>query len=77
MEIFNKKGNIEFEIKNGNGKGKEYYDGSKLMFEGEYSNGFRNGKGKEYFKHGKIKFEGYYLNDEKSGKEKNILLMIH
>ena len=43
---YNKKGNIELEIKDGNGKGKEYnYDG-KLLFEGEYLNGKRNGKRK-------------------------------
>ena len=35
------------ELKNMNGKGKEYYDNGKLKFEGEYLNGERNGKGKE------------------------------
>jgi len=30
---YNKFGNIEFEINNGNGKGKEYYDNGELKFE--------------------------------------------
>ena len=33
---YDKNGIIEFEIKNGNGKGKEYYNDCKLKFEGEY-----------------------------------------
>ena len=33
---YNKKGIIEFEIKNGNGKGKDYSYEGKLIFEGEY-----------------------------------------
>jgi len=36
---YNKNGIIEFEIKNGNGKVKEYYEYDKLKFEGEYLNG--------------------------------------
>jgi len=46
-----------------NGKAKEYYfyDNSKLIFEGEYLNGFKI-KGKEYYdRNGHIKFEGEYL----------------
>ena len=31
-----------------NGKGKEYYDAGKLIFEGGYLNGEKNGKRKEY-----------------------------
>ena len=43
---FNNNGILEFEIINGNGKGKEYYDNGKLKFEGEYLNGRRwNGNG--------------------------------
>ena len=52
----------EFEIINGNGKVKEYYNDGKLKFEGKYLNGERNGKGKEYYFNGKLKFEGEYLN---------------
>ena len=43
-----------------NGKGKEYYDGNKLRFEGEYLNGLKNGKGKEYYPNGNIKYNGEY-----------------
>ena len=53
------------------GIGKEYYDNSKLKFEGEYINGNIHGKGKEYYKNGILKFEGEYLNGERwNGKEK-------
>ena len=62
---YNINGNIEFEIKDGEGYIKEYdYDG-KLKFEGEYLNGVRNGKGKEYYNNGKLIYEGEYLNGEK------------
>jgi len=44
-----------------NGKGKEYYDDSKLKFEGEYINGNR-WNGKKYNKNGNIEFE--YLNGQ-------------
>ena len=42
---FDENGNIIYELKNGNGKGKgkEFYDNDKIKFEGEYL----NGKGKE------------------------------
>ena len=33
---------MSFEIKEGNGKVKEYYDDDELKFEGEYLNGERN-----------------------------------
>ena len=52
----NKNGNIEFEIKRGAGKGREYYNNDKLKFEGEYLNGERNGKGREYNNNGDIIF---------------------
>ena len=49
-----------------NGKGKEYNDDGKLIFEGEYLNGNKwNGKGKEYDDEGNIFFEGEYLNDKR------------
>jgi len=41
---YNEKGKIEFEIKEGNGKVKEYDKYGELIFEGEYLNGKRNGK---------------------------------
>ena len=60
--------NIIYELKNGNGKVKEYNDSGILRFEGEYLNGLRNGKGKEYDYNGKLIFEGEYLNGEKLPK---------
>ena len=68
---YDKNGNIIYELKNGNGKVKEYYFyGDKCNFEGEYLNDERNGKGKEYFFNGHIRFEGEYLNDVRiKGKE--------
>ena len=66
-----------YEMKNINGKGKEYYDEGRLEFEGEYLNGKRNGKGKEYYDNNNLKFEGEYLNDKKMEKEKNIMIMVN
>ena len=61
---YNNDGKVDYELKEGNGKGKEYnYDG-KLIFEGEYLNGKRNGKGKEYNYDGKLIFEGEYKSDK-------------
>jgi len=67
---YDKNGSIIYELINGNGKGKEYYNDGKLKFEGEYLNGNRNGKGKEYDYHGKLEFEGEYLNEKRNGKGK-------
>ena len=56
-----------------NGKGKEYYNDGKLIFEGEYLNGKRSGKGKEYYYDGTLIFEGEYLNGKEwNGKKYNI-----
>ena len=41
---------MEFEIKDGNGKAKEYKYNGLIEFEGEYLKGKRNGKGKAYYK---------------------------
>ena len=69
--MYDNKGNIIYEIKNGAGIIKEYNYKDKLIFEGEYLNGKRNGKGKEYNKNdGNLLFEGEYLNGEKNGKGK-------
>ena len=53
--------NIIYELKKGKGFVKEYYDNSKLRFEGEYLNGKKNWKGKEYYAKGNLKFDGEYL----------------
>ena len=69
---YDKKGNIIYELNNGNGKSKEYDKDGRLMFEGEYLNGKRTGKGKEYDFLGKLDFYGEYLNGKKwngMGKE--------
>ena len=70
---YDQNGIIECEIKNGNGKGKEYNNGRYriLLFEGEFLNGEKNGKGKEYYNTlGELKFEGEYLNGKRNGKGK-------
>ena len=71
---YDSNGNILYELINGNGKVKEYYDSGKLIFEGEYLNGHRNGKGKEYYSTNYLKFEGEYLNGRKNGKRERLLL---
>ena len=58
---------MEFEIKNGNGYIKEYYEYSKIISEAELLYISRN-KGKEYYD--KLKFEGEYINGERNGKGK-------
>jgi len=67
----------DYEIKEGIGKGKEYYSNGKLKFEGKYLDGERNGKGKEYNYDGELLFEGEYLNGKKMEKEKNIIRMVN
>ena len=59
-------GNVIYELINGNGKVKEYFDSGGLQFEGEILNGKRNGKGKEY-SCDRLKYEGEYLNGKKHG----------
>ena len=46
-----------------NGKGKEYYEDSKLRFEGEYLYDYKL-KGK-YYINGKLEYEGEFLYNEK------------
>ena len=65
------------ELLNGkrNGKGKEFNNNGKLIFEGTFENGKRwNGKGKEYNKEGELIFEGEYKEGKRwngKGKEYN------
>ena len=61
---------MDFQIKAGCGKGKEYNDDGNLEYEGEILNGKRNGKGKEFYNNGKLKYIGEYLNGESNGKGK-------
>ena len=67
---YDKKSNIVYELKNGKGYIKEYYDyNDVLLFEGEYINGERNGKGKDYnIYNGNLKFEGEYFMGKRKGK---------
>ena len=69
---YDMKGNIIYELENGNGYIKCHdLDKKLLLFECEYLNGLKNGKGKEYdFFSGKLKFEGEFINDKKNGKWK-------
>ena len=67
---YDKNGNIISELKNWNGKTREYYENGELKFEGEYLNGKRNGKGEEYDKYGHLIFEGEYLYGKRNGKGK-------
>ena len=66
---FDENGNIKYEIKNGNGKVKEYYSlGENIIFDGNYLNGFKEGQGKEFFVDKDITlliFEGIYNNGKK------------
>ena len=65
---------IVYELKNGNGYVKEYYDNVKLRFEVEYLNGKRNGKGKEYHYNCNIMFKGEYIKGKRwNGKGYDIL----
>ena len=67
---YDKNGNIIYELINGNGKVKEYFNG-RLIFEGEYVNEKKNGKVKEYDnENGKLIFEGEYANGKRNGKVK-------
>ena len=44
---YDENGNVIYELKNGNGKVKEYYDNGNIKFKGEYLNGKQNGEGIE------------------------------
>ena len=68
---YDENGNIIYELINGNGSVKEYYDEGKLKFEGQYLNGKKTGKGKEYNSYNyKLEFEGEYLDGKRNGKGK-------
>ena len=67
-------GNVLYELKNGNGKVREYDKYNVLIFEGEYLDSKKNGKGKEYNSEGKIEYEGEFLNGKRNGKGKEYFL---
>ena len=67
---YDKNGNIIYEIINGNGKIKEYYENGILSSECEYLNGKKHGYEKTYYTNGNIAFEGEYLNGKRlAGRE--------
>ena len=68
---YDENGNIIYEINNGTGNVKIYYD-DKLFYEGELLNYKKHGKGKEYNFDEELLFEGEYLNGKRwngRGKE--------
>ena len=66
---YDEKGNIIYELKNGNGYIKKYDASNDIEFEGEYLNGRKNGKCKEYFL-GYLAFVGIYKSGKRNGKGK-------
>ena len=67
--IYAPKNNNIYEIKNGKGSVKEYYDDGNLFFEGGYLDGEKNGNGREYDWKGNLIFEGeYFFNRRWNGK---------
>ena len=58
---YDEKHNIIYELINGTGQVKEYYN-NVLYFDGQYLNGRRNGNGKEYNTKGELIYEGEYIN---------------
>ena len=68
---FDKKGNVTYELNNGCGIVKEYYDNGNLEYEEEYLNGESNGKIKEYDFNGDLIFIGEYKDNKRwNGIEK-------
>ena len=68
-------GKKSYEIKEGEGVLKEYYENGILNFEGEYLKGNVNGKGKIYDEDGNLHFEGEFLNGKRMEKEKFTTIM--
>ena len=58
------KGNLIYEIINGNGHAKRVNSKGKIIFEGDFLIGEKNGKWKEYYNVDKLEFEGEYNNDD-------------
>ena len=58
----------KYELKEGNGYIKEFYENGCLSFEGEIKNGKKDGKGKIYDEYGHLIFDGNFENGIKKGK---------
>ena len=71
--IYDLKGNLINELKNGKGFIKDFDDFTNLIYEGKYLNGLRHGKGKLYINNNYLSYEGKYLKDNNTdfGKEYN------
>ena len=57
----------KYEIKNGNGYIKEFYENGCLKYEGDIKEGKKNGKGKIYDECGHLIYEGNFENNIKKG----------
>ena len=64
--------NVDFEMKNGNGKIKEYYSDTVLKSKCHYKDGKKNGKVISYYnnKNHNIEYEGEYIDNIKNGEWK-------
>ena len=51
---YDENGKILYQIKNGNGKVKEYFPNGNIKYEGEYKKGKKEGKGTEYHSNNSI-----------------------
>ena len=68
---YDEDGDIIYELHNGNGKVKQYFEDNELMFEGEFLNWKRQGKGKVCpypCNVGELISEGEYINLRLNGK---------
>ena len=68
MKRYEENGNFEFELKNGNGLGKEFNENDDLIFEGEYKNGLRHGEGHEYINESEEFYGEYKYGERNSGE---------
>ena len=67
---YDENGKIKYELKNGNGNVIEYYE-ERVIFIGNYLNGFKHGFGSEFDKYdGKLIYKGEFLNGKKHGPGK-------
>ena len=72
IRYYDRKGDLLYELKNGNGIVKDVYEYRNpiIKFEKTFLNGEANGKGKEFEENGKLKFEGEYIDNHRiKGKE--------
>ena len=67
-------GELQYELKEGQGNIIEYDYYGKKIFEGEYKNGERNGNGKEFIDNEILSYEGEYENGKRNGKGKEYFI---